>query len=75
MKILLVEDNAAMRTILQRTMERRGIRVVLCDDGARALDRWRASLPDVVLLDLSLPGLGGLQVLAVARAEAWPRRG
>jgi two-component system response regulator TctD len=69
MKLLLVEDNTAMQTTLQRSFERRGMQVVLCADGARALDRWRASVPDVVLLDLSLPGLDGLQVLARARAE------
>lgn len=69
MKLLLVEDNAAMQTTLQRSFERRGMQVLLCGDGTRALDRWRASLPDVVLLDLSLPGLDGLQVLAQARAE------
>ena len=68
MKILLVEDNLTMQTTLQRTFQRRGIQVVTCADGARALDRWQASLPDVVLLDLSLPGLDGLQVLAQARA-------
>jgi len=68
MKILLVEDNLAMQTSLQRTFQRRGMQVVTCGDGARALDRWQASLPDVVLLDLSLPGLDGLQVLAQARA-------
>ena len=68
MKILLVEDNLAMQTSLQRTFQRRGIQVVTCGDGARALDRWQASVPDVVLLDLSLPGLDGLQVLAQARA-------
>ena len=68
MKLLLIEDNPAMRTTLQRSFERRGMRVVSCDDGARALDRWQASLPDVVLLDLSLPGLDGLEVLARARA-------
>ena len=68
MKILLVEDNLAMQTTLQRTFQRRGMQVVTCGDGARALDRWQASLPDVVLLDLSLPGLDGLQVLAEARA-------
>ncbi len=68
MKILLVEDNLAMQTTLQRSFQRRGIQVVTCADGARALDRWQASLPDVVLLDLSLPGLDGLQVLAQARA-------
>ena len=67
-KLLLVEDNAAMQTTLQRSFERRGMQVVACGDGARALDRWHASLPDVVLLDLSLPGLDGLQVLAQARA-------
>jgi two-component system response regulator TctD len=69
MKLLLIEDNPAMQTTLQRSFERRGMQVLLCGDGARALDRWRASLPDVVLLDLSLPGVDGLSVLAQARAE------
>ncbi|MEP6876089.1 MAG: response regulator transcription factor [Burkholderiales bacterium] len=69
MKLLLVEDNLAMQTTLQRSFRRRGIQVTTCDDGARALDRWRASVPDVVVLDLNLPGLDGLQVLAAARAE------
>jgi two-component system, OmpR family, response regulator TctD len=69
MKLLLIEDNATMQATLQRSFERRGIDVTCCGDGARALDRWRASVPDVVLLDLSLPGRDGLQVLADARAE------
>ena len=68
MKLLLIEDNPAMQTSLQRSFQRRGMQVTVCGDGARALDRWQASLPDVVLLDLSLPGLDGLQVLAAARA-------
>ena len=68
-KVLLIEDDPAMQTTLQRTLERRGMRVVTCGDGHRALDRWQASLPDVVLLDLSLPGPDGLQVLASARAQ------
>jgi two-component system response regulator TctD len=69
MKLLLVEDNTAMRTTLQRSFERLGMQVAVCADGTRALDRWRASVPDVVLLDLSLPGQDGLSVLAAARAE------
>lgn len=69
MKLLLIEDNAAMQTALQRSFGRRGMQVVVCGDGSRALDRWRASVPDVVLLDLSLPGADGLSVLAAARAE------
>lgn len=69
MKLLLIEDNAQMRATLERTLQRRGITVVSCDDGARALDRWRAAVPDVVLLDLSLPGEDGLSILATARTE------
>jgi len=69
MKLLLIEDNLAMQTTLQRSFERRGMQVQVCADGARALDRWRASLPDVVVLDLSLPDIDGLQVLSAARAE------
>jgi two-component system response regulator TctD len=69
MKLLLVEDNPAMQATLQRSFERRGMHVVACGDGGRALDRWRAAVPDVVVLDLSLPGRDGLEVLAAARAE------
>ena len=69
MKLLLIEDNATMQATLKRSFERRGMQVVGCDDGARALDRWRASVPDVVLLDLNLPGCDGLDVLAQARGE------
>lgn len=68
MKLLLIEDNAAMQTALRRSFERRGVQVLSCDDGARALALWQASLPDAVLLDLSLPGLDGLEVLSQARA-------
>ena len=68
MKVLLIEDDGAMQATLKRSFEHRGMQVVTCGDGLRALDRWQASQPDVVLLDLSLPGQDGLQVLALARA-------
>jgi two-component system response regulator TctD len=68
MKLLLIEDNTAMQTTLVRSFERRGVQVQVCGDGSRALARWQAGLPDVVLLDLSLPGRDGLTVLADARA-------
>ncbi len=68
MKLLLIEDNAAMQTTLRRSFERRGMQVLGCEDGARALALWQASLPDAVLLDLSLPGLDGLEILGQARA-------
>ena len=67
-KVLLIEDDEAMRATLQRTLERRGFLVGTCADGRDALARWRTAKPDVVLLDLSLPGRDGLEVLADARA-------
>ena len=69
MKLLLVEDDPSMQTTLQRTLGRRMIDVRLCGDGAQALAQWRALEPDVVALDLSLPNVDGLQVLAQARAQ------
>jgi two-component system response regulator TctD len=70
MKLLLIEDNPTMQATLQRSFERRGIQVATCSDGLRAVDRWQASVPDVVLLDLTLPGLDGLEVLTRARTGA-----
>ena len=68
MKLLLIEDNPSLQTTLVRTFERRGLQVVVCSDGERALSVWQAQQPDAVLLDLSLPGRDGLQVLGDARA-------
>ena len=67
MKLLLVEDDAVMCATLDRSLTRRGLKVYPCGDGLQALDKWRAISFDVVLLDLTLPGLDGLQVLAQAR--------
>ncbi len=67
MKLLLVEDDPAMQTTLQRALSRRGMAVVACGDGRLALQSWLSAPPDVVMLDLSLPGMDGLQVLEAAR--------
>ena len=69
MKLLLVEDDPTMQATLQRTLSRRGMTVLACGDGRAALQHWQASSPDVVVLDLTLPGLDGLQVLAQARRQ------
>lgn len=69
LKLLLIEDDASMQAALQRTLSRRGMEVFGCTDGRQALAQWRAAQPDVVVLDLSLPGLDGLQVLEQARRE------
>jgi two-component system response regulator TctD len=67
MKLLLVEDDASMQATLARALGRRGIDVTACGDGHEALQRWRGGAPDVVLLDLTLPGMDGLDVLQAGR--------
>ncbi len=69
MQLLLVEDDAAMQATLQRSLARRGMDVTALADGRAALAHWIARPPDAIVLDLSLPGLDGLQVLQQARAR------
>jgi two-component system response regulator TctD len=69
MKLLLVEDDPSMQTALKRTLQNRGMEVELCSDGRLALQRWKSAPPDVVMLDLTLPGMDGLLVLQEARAS------
>ena len=69
MKLLLVEDDPALHTTLLRTLTRVGWEIEVCADGRAAVGHWRAGQPDVVLLDLSLPGRDGLQILEQARQE------
>ncbi len=57
MQLLLVEDDSAMRTTLQRTLMRRGLNVDVAAAGPTALAHWQSREPDAVVLDLSLPGL------------------
>ena len=58
-----------MQMALQRSLRRKGMGLIGCSDGALALAQWTVELPDVVVLDLSLPALDGLQVLALARKQ------
>lgn len=69
MKLLLVEDDTALHTSLLRALTRLGWQVEVCADGRSAIGRWRAGAPDVVLLDLTLPGRDGLQILEQARQD------
>jgi two-component system, OmpR family, response regulator TctD len=70
MKVLLVEDDPSMQTALRRALQRRGMEVEVCGDGRAALAAWKNVAPDVVVLDLTLPGLDGLQILEQARRES-----
>lgn len=69
MKLLLVEEDVALHTTLSRSLGRLGWDIEVCSDGHATLGCWRALLPDVVMLDLTLPGRDGLHILAQARDE------
>ena len=69
MKLLIVEDDIAMQTALQRALSSRAITVAVCSDGLLALPLWKQLQPDVVLLDLTLPNVDGLEVLSHARQQ------
>ena len=71
MKLLLVEDNLTLQTTVARTLVRQGFDVITSGDGLAAFDVWRTAQPDLVLLDLSLPGQDGLTLLGKARAAGW----
>lgn len=61
-KILIIEDEADILEVLQYNLAREGYRVVPCRDGEEGLSRARTEAPDLVVLDLMLPGLDGLEV-------------
>jgi DNA-binding response OmpR family regulator len=68
--ILVVEDEPTLRETLVDALEADGFRVVAAADGRDALTRFRAERPDLVLLDLMLPELSGIEVTRIIRAES-----
>jgi two-component system KDP operon response regulator KdpE len=68
--VLVIEDDAETRAVLVRELGSRGYRVHEAADGRSALERWEASRPDVVLLDLGLPDVDGLDVIRRIRRDA-----
>jgi two-component system KDP operon response regulator KdpE len=69
-RLLVVEDDEEARAVLVRELESRGYRIDEAPDGTTALARWEASRPDVVLLDLGLPDIDGLDVIRRIRRDA-----
>ena len=69
-KILIIEDERALQEILQYNLEREGFEVSVAADGQDGLRRARSFEPDVILLDLMLPIIDGLEVCRQLRADA-----
>jgi two-component system, OmpR family, response regulator MprA len=68
-RVLVVEDDEEIAQVLQRSLRIEGYDVRLAADGAEALDAATAFVPDLVVLDLGLPGLDGIEVARRLRAH------
>ena len=69
-RILVVDDDAALSEMIGIILASEDFEAVYCYDGAGARDVFRASEPDLILLDLMLPGMDGIQVCQQIRAES-----
>lgn len=61
--VLVVDDDRGIRELLDLLLKKEGFRVETAEDGTDALQKARAVRPDLILLDLMLPGPGGLEIV------------
>lgn len=69
MRVLVIEDEAKVASFIRRALEEESYAVDVCDDGAKGLDLGQNGSYDLIILDLMLPGLPGLEVLKGLRKE------
>ena len=69
-KILVVDDDEALSEMIGIVLRNDGFEPTFCADGPQALAMFRSSRPDLVLLDLMLPGMDGIEVCQAIRAES-----
>ena len=68
-RVLVVDDDTALAEMVGIVLRSEGFEPFFCADGGRALDAFHESRPDLVLLDLMLPGMDGIEVCARLREE------
>ena len=68
-KVLLVEDDSFLSSIVFGRLKKEGYNIRLAKDGEKALAEIEKEIPDIVLLDLIMPGIGGFEVLEQIKAE------
>lgn len=73
-RILCVDDEHPIRTLLKSQLDQEGYEVETADDGDTAIDRLDAAKFDIVLLDIRMPKVGGLDVLRHIREKGMPCR-
>lgn len=69
MKILVVDDERSINSYLQKKLTKLGYTVFIAEDGEEALKQAFSHLPDIILLDVNLPKLSGIEVLKTLRAD------
>jgi CheY-like chemotaxis protein len=67
--VLIVEDQIEMRAIASAYLERQGYRVLATDNGADAVRRARDEHPDLIFMDISIPGMDGLRATAELKRD------
>lgn len=70
LRILVVDDDVALAEMIGIVLEAEGFAIATCSDGSGALAAFHASNPDLILLDLMLPGLDGIEVCRQIRLES-----
>lgn len=69
-KLLLVEDNEDNRDMLSRRLERKDFMVILAVDGLDGVNKAKENLPDIILMDMSLPVMDGWQATKTLKEDA-----
>lgn len=69
-KILVVDDDTALAEMIGIVLSAEGFEPTFCADGAQAVSAFRETEPDLVLLDLMLPGMGGIEICRIIREES-----
>jgi DNA-binding response OmpR family regulator len=67
--ILLIEDEPSLQRLTGYALQTRGYEVVVASDGREGLDQARSRLPDLILLDMVMPKLGGMEVLRALKED------
>src|SRR5690606_28672078 len=73
-RILVVDDQAANLRVVSALLTREGYQVITASSGQEALARYAETVPDMILLDMMMPGMDGFEVLAALRAQEPPLR-
>ena len=68
-KILLIEDEELIISLLQRKLEKEGYKVSVARNGVEGMEKMREDKPDLILLDIVMPRMGGFEVMGEMRKE------